>query len=131
MDTCVSNEHVVPLDFKACDPIFLRAYMLQPDFLSECDRSGRNYMKGVIAALAGLGLGAGLMYLLDPDRGNRRRALIRDKMTRLNRQTQETISGRAKDISNRAKGLLHEAKSVFETESDASTQQSPQQPTSF
>jgi hypothetical protein len=54
------------------------------------------------------------MYLLDPDRGNRRRALIRDKMVRANRQTQEAVSGKIKDVSNRAKGMLHEAKSVFE-----------------
>jgi len=85
-------------------------------------------MKGLFAILAGLGVGAGLMYLLDPDRGNRRRALIRDKVVRLNRQTHEAVSGRAKDVSNRAKGFLHEAKSVFETDDDASRQQ---QPTTF
>lgn len=83
-------------------------------------------MRQVFAILAGLGVGAGLMYLLDPDRGNRRRALIRDKMVKLNRQTQETVSGRVKDMSNRAKGMLHEAKSVFEPEEDAS-----RQPTTF
>ena len=84
-------------------------------------------MKGLFAILAGLGVGAGLMYLLDPDRGNRRRALIRDKVVSLNRQTQEAVSGRVKDMRNRAKGMLHEAKSVFETEEGVATQQ----PTSF
>lgn len=83
-------------------------------------------MREIIAILGGIGLGAALMYLLDPDRGNRRRALIRDKMVRLNRQTQEAVSGRAKDLSNRAKGMLHEAKSVFETDETAS-----QQPSTF
>jgi hypothetical protein len=62
------------------------------------------------------------MYLLDPDRGNRRRALIRDKVVKLNRQTQEAVSGRVKDMSNRAKGMLHEAKSAMEPE-DTSLQQ--------
>ena len=52
-------------------------------------------MKEVIALLGGLGAGALLMYLLDPDRGNRRRALIRDKVVKLNRQTQEALSGRS------------------------------------
>ena len=85
-------------------------------------------MKGLFAILAGLGAGAGLMYLLDPDRGNRRRALIRDKVVSLNRQTQEAVSGRVKDMSNRAKGMLHEAKSAFETEEGTSTHQ---QPTTF
>lgn len=63
------------------------------------------------------------MYLLDPDRGNRRRALIRDKMVRLNRQTQETVGGKVRDMSNRAKGMLHEAKSAFETGESETTQQ--------
>lgn len=84
-------------------------------------------MKGIIAILTGLGVGAALMYLLDPERGNRRRALIRDKVVKLNRQTQEAVGGRVKDMSNRAKGMLHEAKSVFETEEDVSQQQ----PTAF
>lgn len=84
-------------------------------------------MRGIIAILAGLGVGAGLMYLLDPERGNRRRALLRDKMVKLNRQTQEAVSGRVKDMSNRAKGMLHEAKSAFEPKEDVSTEQ----PTAF
>jgi len=63
------------------------------------------------------------MYLLDPDRGNRRRALIRDKAVKLNRQTQEAISGTVKDVGNRAKGMLHEAKSAFEQKEGEATQQ--------
>ena len=82
-----------------------------------------------LTILAGIGIGAGLMYLLDPDRGNRRRALIRDKMVKLNRQTQETVTGYAKDMQNRAKGMLHEAKSAFEPSED--TQQQQQQPSTF
>jgi hypothetical protein len=84
-------------------------------------------MRELLAILGGIGIGAGLMYLLDPDRGNRRRALIRDKMVKLNRQTQEAVSGRVHDISNRAKGMLHEAKSAFEPEEEVSQQQ----PTAF
>ena len=37
--------------------------------------------KGV-ALIGGVGLGAALMYIFDPDRGGRRRALIRDKFGR-------------------------------------------------
>ena len=76
-------------------------------------------MKGIIALLAGLGAGAAVMYLLDPDRGNRRRTLIRDKMVKLNRQAQEAVSGKAQDLSNRAKGMLHEAKSAFGSQEGA------------
>lgn len=79
-------------------------------------------MKRVVALLAGLGTGAVLMYLLDPDRGNRRRSLIRDKVVKLNRQTQHAVSGKVKDMSNRAKGLLHEAKSAFDKSKGETTQ---------
>ena len=36
--------------------------------------------KGV-TLIGGVGLGAALMYMLDPDRGKRRRALVQDKVT--------------------------------------------------
>ncbi len=34
------------------------------------------------------GLGAGLMYLFDPDRGKRRRALVRNKITHASKSSQ-------------------------------------------
>ncbi len=83
-------------------------------------------MREAIYFLGAIGAGAALMYLLDPEGGNRRRALIRDKMVKLNRKTQEAVSGRVHDMSNRAKGLLHETKSAFESD-DTTTEQ----PTAF
>ena len=82
-------------------------------------------MKQVLMVFGAVGLGATLMYLLDPDRGNRRRALIRDKVGKLNRQTQDAVTGRMKDMGNRAKGMLHDAKSMFQS-GEESQQQEPQ-----
>lgn len=62
--------------------------------------------------LSGVALGMGLMYLFDPQGGNRRRALIRDKAVGLTNDASEAISAKAEDLSNRAKGLMHEAKSA-------------------
>jgi hypothetical protein len=67
-------------------------------------------MKAILAILSGIGLGAALMYFLDPQGGGRRRALVRDKAIKFNRQTRETLEGKAKDISNRTKGLVHDFK---------------------
>lgn len=56
---------------------------------------------------AGLGLGTGLMYLLDPDRGRRRRALLRDKGTWAARKTGDCIKVTARDLRNRTQGITH------------------------
>jgi hypothetical protein len=72
-------------------------------------------MKNVLAMLAGLGIGATLMYLFDPKGGNRRRALIRDKGTSLRTKTQKAVSGKITDLKNRSQGLLHDTKEAFDT----------------
>ena len=56
---------------------------------------------------AGLGLGTGLMYLLDPDRGRRRRALLRDKGVWAARKTGDCIKVTAHDLRNRTQGITH------------------------
>ena len=61
-----------------------------------------------LTMLAGLGLGATLMYFLDPRGGGRRRALMRDKAIKAQRKTREGMSGRAQDMRNRMKGAAHE-----------------------
>ena len=56
------------------------------------------------------GLGALTMYLLDPDHGRRRRALLRDQFVHARRVVRERASGTARDLSNRAYGLAAEAR---------------------
>lgn len=63
-----------------------------------------------------LGLGAAAMYLLDPEQGRRRRALMRDQMTKARRVMRERASGKAQDLRNRAHGLAAETRrAVSET----------------
>jgi hypothetical protein len=62
---------------------------------------------------AGLGIGTGVMYLLDPDRGKRRRALLRDKCALASRKTGEGIETTARDLSNRARGIASSIQSRF------------------
>ena|SRR5437870_7030806 len=70
-------------------------------------------MKKAFLFASGIGLGTGLMYLFDPDRGKRRRALIRDQMIKGTRTTKETVVGMSCDLSNRAAGLAAKARSLF------------------
>jgi osmotically-inducible protein OsmY len=59
--------------------------------------------------LFGIAIGAGLMYLLDPDRGARRRALLRDQLIRAGHDLEEVTATSARRVRNRAVGLAHEA----------------------
>ena len=87
-------------------------------------------MNKALTILGGLGAGAALMYLFDPDRGNRRRALIRDKAVSMNRKTRQAVTGKVEDLRNRTKGMLHEAKSAYEKGREQTSGQ-PQQPEAF
>jgi osmotically-inducible protein OsmY len=63
-------------------------------------------MKGF---LAGAALGAGAMYFLDPGRGNRRRALVRDKIIHTMRVERDFLGKAQRDFWNRIDGLLEKA----------------------
>ena len=70
-------------------------------------------MNKIIGLLGGIGIGAAIMYMFDPERGKRRRALIRDKAVGLKNDLSDMAEKRAVDMKNRAKGMLHEAKSAM------------------
>jgi osmotically-inducible protein OsmY len=63
-----------------------------------------------LALLLGVGLGAALMFILDPDRGARRRALVRDKSVKLLRRGGREIHDRGEDIGNRIAGAAAETR---------------------
>ena len=69
-----------------------------------------------LTLLGGVGLGVGLMYLLDPDRGNRRRAMIRDAATRTVHQTGNAIGVTSRDLRHRTRGLVAEVASLFRSD---------------
>ena len=71
--------------------------------------------------LGGLGLGAALMYVLDPERGKRRRGLVRDKALKAARKAGDTLDARSRDLRNRARGVSAglKAKTRSEEVSDA------------
>jgi hypothetical protein len=83
-----------------------------------------------LLVVSGIGLGAGLMYLLDPDRGGRRRARVRDTLARAISRTGCAIGNTSRDISNRARGLAAETNSLDKTLAarDTSRSQAPARP---
>ena len=66
--------------------------------------------------LSGLGLGAGLMYIFDPDRGRRRRATARDAAHHIANAFDDAVGKTSRDLSNRAEGLVAELNSIFRCE---------------
>ena len=65
----------------------------------------RNWSLAAAAAL-----GAGTMFMLDPNRGARRRALVRDKLVRAAHNTGEGLETTARDAANRARGAAAEVR---------------------
>lgn len=65
---------------------------------------------------AGLGLGTATMFLLDPDRGNRRRAFVRDKFALATRKTGECMEVTARDVRNRTRGTIAAIQSRLSSE---------------
>lgn len=62
-----------------------------------------------LTLLGGVGLGAGLMYLLDPDGGGRRRALARDKAVHGLKVSGQALRKTSLDLGNRTRGLVAQA----------------------
>ena len=71
-----------------------------------------NRNTAIWGALAGIGAGAAVMYLMDPDKGRRRRALIRDKAVSAGNAFTDTVNARSQDLANRSYGMAMEAKKM-------------------
>lgn len=71
-----------------------------------------DHRKTIAGALAG----AGLMYLLDPDRGARRRALVRDQAVRARHRFAEGAEATGRDLRNRARGTAAQLRGRFHKE---------------
>jgi len=68
--------------------------------------------KKAATLLTGVGLGAAIMYVLDPARGRSRRALARDKAVALANRTGRVVAKTSRDLGNRAKGVAAEIRSA-------------------
>jgi hypothetical protein len=68
-------------------------------------------MDNVFSWVAGIGIGAAAMYVLDPEAGTKRRALAHDKMTEARIKMRSAAGVTARDLGNRSAGILAEVRS--------------------
>jgi len=73
-------------------------------------------MVSIRSLLFGLGVGAGLMYFLDPNSGNRRRSLVRDQFYSLRNKSDDALAAGVQDLRNRVRGLLAEGMAYVSNE---------------
>ncbi len=70
-------------------------------------------MRQLSGFVAGVALGAGVMFLLDPTSGRRRRHLLRDRVVSSGRDMTAAADSTASRIRNKARGMVAEARSRF------------------
>jgi len=83
-------------------------------------------MNRALLLLTGIGVGAAVMYLLDPDGGGGRRAMIRDKAIGIGNDVSDAMRKTTTDLGNRAQGLLHDAKDMIGTSGEDLGQVQPE-----
>jgi hypothetical protein len=70
-------------------------------------------MGALLVLIAGL-IGAALMYMLDPDQGRRRRALLRDQATSKVNEARDTLQAKMRHTRNVTQGMVAEARGHLE-----------------
>ncbi len=86
--------------------------MKQRDPWVRAERQRHQREEGLVAVLmliAGFIGGAVLMYLFDPERGERRRALIGAHVDDAVSDASDSLEGKAKDVASRVQGITHDA----------------------
>lgn len=70
---------------------------------------GMSRISGIAWVLGGAAIGALAMYMFDPDRGRRRRALVRDQIYSTSLRTRRNVYAKSRDLANRTRGMYARA----------------------
>lgn len=70
-------------------------------------------MNKLFFIVGGMWLGAGLMYLLDPDRGKRRRDMIRNKATDVMEQAGNALEKKGNEIQKHARDFVADTRNAI------------------
>jgi uncharacterized membrane protein len=67
-------------------------------------------ISAIVAAIGSLGIGAGLMYFLDPERGNRRRALVQGQVNRSTRRLGGSLNQAVGNMRGRTQAMMNQTR---------------------
>jgi uncharacterized membrane protein/gas vesicle protein len=73
-------------------------------------------MKKAVGLMAAAGIGAGAMYLFDPDRGKRRRGQLRSKARHFNKIAADVAGKTQRDLRNHLSGVVSHLETLFREE---------------
>ena len=73
----------------------------------------KRVLEGLGWMALGAGIGAGAMFLFDPNRGKARRAMLRDRGAHLLREEEKRVRQTFADVGNRLKGAESELMHLF------------------
>jgi gas vesicle protein len=62
--------------------------------------------------LLGVAVGALAVFMMDPQQGRRRRALVRDKLVHSGHLSRDYIESKSRDLANRAQGVVAKLRST-------------------
>ena len=96
-------------EFLAIAPLARRYRRPRPAELLLARVEQLGLLQGILT-LGCMGLGAGMMYVLDPELGRRRHALVRDKAQAYWRRMGKFINQTARDTRQRTYGLIAETR---------------------
>jgi hypothetical protein len=91
---------------------------------SEIYRGSSSAKSGFASFIFGAALGAGLMYILDPDRGRDRRSFLRDQASNRWQDVSKYASRAKSEVSSRARTGGHRGESFVENVERGDSQRS-------
>jgi len=81
--------------------------------IRSCTMVGKEKTMQTLWLLGGLGLGAGLMYLMDPEKGPERRDVVRGQISAYGRQTGEAFDDTRRTLGRQAQTALARTRVPF------------------
>jgi hypothetical protein len=78
--------------------------------------------------LGGLGMGAGLMYLLDPENGEGRRDMVRGQLAAYGRQTESLLDDTTRTLGRQTQAVLARTRVPFRHQPGREERRQPQTP---